>query len=95
VKAVLERLAETRGLSRSITVDHGPEFKGQALDAWAYERAVQLSFIRPGKPNKNAYIESFNAHTNADAPELTPEGQDKPLTPTNFSRHFSAAFGSG
>jgi putative transposase len=41
-------------------VDHGPEFEGQVLDAWAYERAVHLSFIRPGKPNENAYIESFN-----------------------------------
>jgi putative transposase len=60
VKAVLERLAETRGLPNSITVDHGPEFEGQVLDAWAYERRVQLSFIRPGKPNENAYIESFN-----------------------------------
>jgi putative transposase len=60
VKAVLERLADTRGLPRSITVDHGPEFEGQVLDAWAYEHAVQLSFIRPGKPNENAYIESFN-----------------------------------
>lgn len=30
------------------------------LDAWAYERCVHLSFIRPGKPNENAYIESFN-----------------------------------
>jgi putative transposase len=60
VKAVLERLADTRGLPKSITVDHGPEFEGQALDAWAYEHAVQLSFIRPGKPNENAYIESFN-----------------------------------
>jgi len=44
----------------SITVDHGPEFEGRVLDAWAYERLVQLSFIRPGKPNENAYIESFN-----------------------------------
>lgn len=60
VKAVLERLADTRGLPKSITVDHGPEFEGQVLDAWAYEHAVQLSFIRPGKPNENAYIESFN-----------------------------------
>lgn len=60
VKAVLERLADTRGLPRSITVDHGPEFEGQVLDAWAYERCVTLSFIRPGKPNENAYIESFN-----------------------------------
>jgi putative transposase len=60
VKAVLERLADTRGLPRSITVDHGPEFEGQVLDAWAYRSNVQLSFIRPGKPNENAYIESFN-----------------------------------
>lgn len=60
VKAVLERLADLRGLPRSITVDHGPEFEGQVLDARAYERCVQLSFIRPGKPNENAYIESFN-----------------------------------
>ena len=60
VKAVLERLADLRGLPRSITVDHGPEFEGQVMDAWAYQRGVGLSFIRPGKPNDNAYIESFN-----------------------------------
>jgi len=60
VKAVLERLADTRGLPKSITVDHGPEFEGQVLDAWAYQAHVKLSFIRPGKPNENAYIESFN-----------------------------------
>ena len=44
----------------SITVDHGPEFEGQVLDAWAYQAGVRLSFIRPGKPVENAYIESFN-----------------------------------
>jgi putative transposase len=60
VKAVLEKLSEERGLPRSITVDHGPEFEGQVLDTWAYTANVQLSFIRPGKPNENAYIESFN-----------------------------------
>lgn len=60
VAAVLERLADPRGLPQSITVDHGPEFEGQALDAWAYQRDVRLSFIRPGKPVENAYVESFN-----------------------------------
>ncbi len=60
VQGVLERLADTRGLPKSITVDNGPEFDGQVLDQWAYRRSVQLSFIRPGKPNENAYIESFN-----------------------------------
>ncbi|WP_152545057.1 integrase core domain-containing protein, partial [Bordetella holmesii] len=47
-------------LPRSITVDNGPEFAGRALDAWAYQAGVKLSFIRPGKPVENAYIESFN-----------------------------------
>jgi putative transposase len=60
VVCVLERLADLRGLPRSITVDHGPEFEGQVLDAWAYQAGVWLNFIRPGKPIENAYIESFN-----------------------------------
>jgi putative transposase len=60
VQGVLDRLADTRGLPQSITVDNGPEFDGQVLDKWAYRSGVQLSFIRPGKPNENAYIESFN-----------------------------------
>ena len=41
-------------------MDHGPEFEGQALDAWAYRQDIRLAFIRPGKPVENAYIESFN-----------------------------------
>jgi putative transposase len=60
VVAVLDRLADVRGLPLSITVDHGPEFEGQVLDEWAYRRGVTLNFIRPGKPVENAYIESFN-----------------------------------
>jgi len=60
IQGVLDRLADTRGLPKSITVDNGPEFDGQVLDKWAYRGSVHLSFIRPGKPNENAYIESFN-----------------------------------
>ena len=60
VVSVLNRLADYRGLSSSITVDHGPEFKGRMLDAWVYLHGVRLSFIRPGKPIENAYVESFN-----------------------------------
>jgi len=57
---VLERLAEIRGLPQVITIDNGPEFAGRVLDEWAYRKGVKLSFIRPGKPIENAYIESFN-----------------------------------
>ena len=61
VQAVLERLADTRGLPMSITVDNGPEFDGQVLDKWAYRRAVQLSFIRPGKPSRTRISKALMA----------------------------------
>lgn len=64
---VLERLADLRGLPLSITVDHGPEFEGQVLDVWAHVQGVRLSFIRPGKPVENAYIESFMAGSGTNA----------------------------
>jgi putative transposase len=60
VVAVLEKLAETRGLPEVITIDNGPEFAGRVLDEWAYRKGVKLNFIRPGKPIENAYAESFN-----------------------------------
>jgi len=60
VVCVLERLAESRGLPKSVTVDNGPEFISKALDEWSYRQQMQLRFIAPGKPQQNAYIESFN-----------------------------------
>jgi putative transposase len=49
-----------RGAPASITVDNGSEFYSRAMEAWAYQYAVQLDFIRPGKPVENSYIESFS-----------------------------------
>ncbi len=61
VTRVLDRLALTRGLPQVIRTDNGKEFCGKAMLTWAYERGVQLRLIQPGKPNQNAYVESFNA----------------------------------
>jgi transposase InsO family protein len=44
-----------------LITDNGPEFAGRALDAWAYAQGIRLHFIEPGKPNQNAYVESFRA----------------------------------
>jgi len=61
VAAALDRVLGGReAIPRSITVDYGTEFTSRALEDWAYQRGVQLDFIRPGKPVENAYIESFN-----------------------------------
>ena len=60
VTRVLERLCVVRGRPERLVSDNGPEFTGQAVDSWAYQRGVQWQFIEPGKPVQNAYIESFN-----------------------------------
>jgi putative transposase len=60
VVRVLEGLRERRGLPEVMVMDNGPEFAGQALDAWACQRGVNLHYIEPGKPVQNAFIESFN-----------------------------------
>jgi putative transposase len=60
VVRVLDRLAETCGLPKAIVLDNGPEMRGLALDEWAYRNRVRLAFIEPGKPQQNAFVESFN-----------------------------------
>lgn len=60
VTRILDRLAMTRGLPGIIRTDNGKEFCGRAMLTWAHQRGVELRFIEPGKPNQNAYIESFN-----------------------------------
>ena len=57
---ILEQLASTRGLPKAIRTDNGKEFCSRAMLTWAHARGVQLFLIEPGKPNQNAYIESFN-----------------------------------
>ena len=60
VGAALDRVLAGGPGPRSITVDHGTEFMSRALEDWAYQRGVQLDFIRPGTPVENAFIEAFN-----------------------------------
>src|SRR6185295_6140413 len=60
VTRILDRLAIDRGLPMALRTDNGPEFCSRAMLTWAYDRGVTLRLIEPGKPNQNAYIESFN-----------------------------------
>lgn len=57
---ILDRLVRTRALPKAIRTDNGKEFCSRAMLTWAHARGVQLFLIEPGKPNQNAYIESFN-----------------------------------
>ena len=60
VARFLDMVALERGYPEAIVMDNGPEFTSRAMDQWAYKRGVELHFIEPGKPNQNAFAESFN-----------------------------------
>ena len=56
----LDRLAAQRGYPAVLRCDNGPELACAAMADWAGER-VGLSFIPPGEPWRNGYVESFNS----------------------------------
>lgn len=56
----LEELAKTRPLPKAFVCDNGTEFTSGAFLSWAETRGIELRFIQPGKPNQNAFVESFN-----------------------------------
>ena len=57
---IMERLCRERGYPQVIRTDNGKEFCGKAMLQWCHDNDVNLRLIEPGKPNQNAYIESFN-----------------------------------
>ena len=44
----------------AITSDNGTELTSNAILKWADERGVGWQYIQPGKPQQNAFSESFN-----------------------------------
>lgn len=56
----LDHLAMQRGYPAVLRCDNGPELACEAMAEWAGER-VGLSFIPPGEPWRNGYVESFNS----------------------------------
>lgn len=56
----LDQMIEWRGKPAAIRCDNGPEYISGALLAWAARREIRITFIQPGKPQQNAYIERYN-----------------------------------
>ena len=60
VVRILEEIEQERGLPEKIVIDNGPEYTSKMLKKWAESKRVSLSYISPGRPMENGYIESFN-----------------------------------
>lgn len=58
--AVLDRLVAERGAPQFIRCDNGPELTSAALRDWCRFTGTGTSFIDPGSPWQNGYVESFN-----------------------------------
>jgi putative transposase len=59
--AVLDRLVLLHGTPAFLRCDHGPEFVAYALADWCRFNNAATTFIDPGSPWQNAWVESFNS----------------------------------
>jgi putative transposase len=53
-----------------IRCDNGPEFVAETLKDWCRFAGVTTSYIEPGAPWQNPYLESFNGHLRRELLEL-------------------------
>jgi len=61
VVTALDKAALRRGLPEHIRCDNGPEFVARAIQDWCRQTGAQSSYIDPGSPWQNPYVESFNS----------------------------------
>jgi len=57
--AVLEELVAVHGAPTHIRCDNGPEMTARALIDWCATRGTATSYIDPGAPWQNPFVESF------------------------------------
>lgn len=62
----LDQIIQWRGKPKSIRCDNGPEYVSKILASWSEKHNIKLSFIQPGKPQQNAYVERYNRTVRGD-----------------------------
>lgn len=61
VSRELDAVIRLYGKPETIVSDNGTELTSRAVLNWQKERGIGWHYIQPGKPQQNAFIESFNA----------------------------------
>ena len=62
----LDAILARRGKPVACVSDNGTELTSMAILRWCQETGVQWHYIAPGKPQQNAFIESFNGRLRDD-----------------------------
>jgi putative transposase len=60
VVAVIEHLVAERGAPGHLRMDNGPELLAWALRDWCRLAGTATTYIEPGSPWENPFVESFN-----------------------------------
>ena len=56
----LDAVIARRGRPAMIVSDNGTELTSLAMLRWSQEHRIEWHYIAPGKPQQNAFVESFN-----------------------------------
>src|SRR5689334_21023116 len=56
----LEAVIARRGCPPIIVSDNGTELTSMTMLRWSQEHGIEWHYIAPGKPQQNAFVESFN-----------------------------------
>ena len=56
----LDTVITGRGRPATIVSDNGTELTSLTMLRWSQEKGVEWHYITPGKPQQNAFVESFN-----------------------------------
>lgn len=59
VVTALDTAALRRGLQEHTRCHNGPEFAARAIQEWCRQTGARSSYIDPGSPWQNPYVESF------------------------------------
>ncbi len=56
----LDAIIARRGKPLMVVSDNGTELTSLAILTWSQDRKIEWHYIAPGKPQQNAFVESFN-----------------------------------